>query len=96
MLQAKSNLHDIKASDCMTKNPKTIQEEAFVYEAFSIMKKNNITQLLVTKNKKYMGIIHLHDILKHNILGFLQFPSHGPGKPARLFQSTPLPRLLSE
>ena len=67
MLAKKSNLHDIKASDCMTKTPKTIKEDALLYEAFTIMKQNNITQLLVTKNKKYMGIIHLHDILKHNI-----------------------------
>ena len=53
--------------EIMTKNPKTIKKEALIYEAFSLMKKNNITQLLVLDKNQYIGIIHLHDILKHNI-----------------------------
>jgi arabinose-5-phosphate isomerase len=28
----------------------------------------NITQLLVLKNGKYLGVIHLHDILKEGII----------------------------
>ena len=51
----------------MTSNPKTIDVNDLAYDAFSIMKKHSITQLLVTSNTKYFGIIHLHDIIKHNI-----------------------------
>tara|TARA_B100000427_G_scaffold228417_1_gene191766 strand:- start:104 stop:1069 length:966 start_codon:yes stop_codon:yes gene_type:complete len=67
MLESNLHLEGITPLICMTKNPKMIQKDALIYEAFSIMKKNNITQLLVVEKKKYMGIIHLHDILKHNI-----------------------------
>ena len=67
MLEKKNDLRDISASLLMTKNPKKIQKKALLYEAFSIMKKNNITQLLVQDNELYVGVIHLHDILKCNI-----------------------------
>ena len=68
MLEKKINIQNVLAADLMTKTPKSIGKEVLAYEAFSIMKKYNITQLLVVHKKQYMGIIHLHDILKHNIL----------------------------
>ena len=67
MLEKKNDLRDISASFLMTKDPKKIQKKALLYEAFSIMKKHNITQLLVQDNELYVGVIHLHDILKCNI-----------------------------
>ena len=67
MLQDQDNIHNIFAKDLMTTLPKTIEKEDLAYEAFSILKKNNITQLLVTDESEYIGIIHLHDILKHNL-----------------------------
>ena len=68
MLEKKISIQNVLAADLMTKTPKSIDKEVLAYEAFSIMKKHNITQLLVVHKKEYMGIIHLHDILKHNIL----------------------------
>ena len=67
MLEKNINIKTISASLLMTKNPKTIQKRALLYEAFSLMKKYNITQLLVQDGEYYVGIIHLHDILKCNI-----------------------------
>ena len=67
MLENKKELRKLKAIDLMTSNPKTIDVNDLAYDAFSIMKKYSITQLLVTSNKQYFGIIHLHDIIKHNI-----------------------------
>jgi len=37
-------------------------------EALGIMKDNNITQLPVLDGQKYVGVVHLHDILKEGIL----------------------------
>ena len=37
------------------------------FSALSLMKENNITQLVVVKKGKYNGVIHLHDILKEKI-----------------------------
>jgi arabinose-5-phosphate isomerase len=39
-----------------------------VVDALGLMRKNNITQLLVMKKGKYLGVIHLHDILKEGII----------------------------
>ena len=67
MLEKKQELRTIRALDLMTSNPKKIDHSALAYDAFSMMKRHSITQLLVTSNNKYFGIIHLHDIVKHNI-----------------------------
>jgi arabinose-5-phosphate isomerase len=52
----------------MTKNPKTISLNAMVVDAFNILEDNAITQLVVEENGKYIGILHLHDILKEGII----------------------------
>jgi len=67
MLQKHTPLKAILAGDLMSNSPKIINKNDLAYEAFSIMKKHSITQLLISSDDKYVGIIHLHDILKHNI-----------------------------
>jgi arabinose-5-phosphate isomerase len=60
---------DILAKDVMSKNPKTIKEDAFAVEALEIMRNNHITQLLVTdNNNKYLGVVHLHDLIQEGII----------------------------
>jgi len=54
----------------MTSNPLTIESEELVVNALSLMRENNITQLPVTDNGNYIGVIHLHDILRKVILIF--------------------------
>jgi len=68
MLQRKINFHSATAKDIMTKSPKTISADALAVQAFNIMEKNNITQLIVMKDDKYAGIVHLHDILREGII----------------------------
>lgn len=68
MLEKYSSIENITAGDIMTKNPKTIEKNTRVVDALSIMRKNNITQLLVVNGIDYAGVIHLHDILKEGIL----------------------------
>lgn len=67
-LQGNKDISSTVAKDIMVKNPKTINENELAFTAFNMMKKNNINQLLVLKEKKYFGIIHLHDILKEEII----------------------------
>jgi arabinose-5-phosphate isomerase len=67
MLETRQDISNVLASDLMTLNPKTINKNELAYKAFSIMKKYSITQLLVFSEDEYCGIIHLHDIVKHNI-----------------------------
>jgi arabinose-5-phosphate isomerase len=68
MLEKNMDFIHLTAKDIMTKNPKTIEPEMMVVDALGLMRKNNITQLLVLKKGKYVGIIHLHDILKEGII----------------------------
>ena len=62
-----TDIEHVKASQIMTSNPKTIEEDALVVDALHKMRENSITQLPVVKDGKYLGIIHLHDILKEGI-----------------------------
>lgn len=68
MLEHRDTLAGITAKDIMSKNPKSIDINEKVSKALSILEDNSITQLLVTNNGKYEGIIHLHDILKEGVL----------------------------
>lgn len=55
-----------KVSKVMTKNPKTISQEALVVDAINVMNNTGrgITNLFVVKDKKPIGVIHIHDCLK--------------------------------
>jgi arabinose-5-phosphate isomerase len=68
MLEKTTDFLQLTAKDIMTRNPKTIEPEMLVVDALTLMRKNNITQLLVLKKGKYLGILHLHDILKEGII----------------------------
>jgi arabinose-5-phosphate isomerase len=68
MLNNNDSFTHLAAKDIMTKNPKTIQFNAMVVDAFNILEDNAITQLVVEDGEKYIGVIHLHDILKEGIL----------------------------
>lgn len=68
MLMKTSDLHGLTASDIMTANPKAIDPQALVVDALQLMRAHNITQLPVSAEGVYLGVIHLHDILKEGIL----------------------------
>ncbi len=68
MLGERDNFTGLTAKDIMTKNPKTIEINDMVVEALNTMENFSITQLVVTENQAYKGIIHLHDILKEGIV----------------------------
>jgi arabinose-5-phosphate isomerase len=69
--QKKINLHVMKVKEIMTKNPITIDKNALVAKALSLMNSKKITSLIVCdkKNKnKTIGLVHIHNILESNIL----------------------------
>ena len=68
MLLKHPDIEHVKASDIMTPNPKTIDEDDLVADALHKMRHNSITQLPVLKEGRYAGVIHLHDILKEGVL----------------------------
>ncbi len=68
MLQKNINIGDLKAADIMTQNPRSIQKDEYAVKALHIMQENNITQLPVMDEKKLVGFVHLHDLLKEGIV----------------------------
>lgn len=65
LLRQDLDLKTICASEIMTIGPKVILDNEMAIEAFTTMKKHNITQLPVVNQKnEYVGIIHIHDLLK--------------------------------
>jgi len=67
-LEKKVDIYNLKASDIMSSNPKTININLLAVDSLNIMKKNNISQLLVLDNsKKYVGVIHFLDLIKEGI-----------------------------
>ena len=68
MLLKHPDIEHVKAKEIMTPNPKTIDENDLVADALHKMRHNSITQLPVLKDGNYVGVIHLHDILKEGVL----------------------------
>ena len=67
-MQQKTKFDLLKAKDIMNKKPKNIESDTMAVEALDMMKSFNITQLVVTEKKKFVGFIHLHDLLREGII----------------------------
>ncbi len=68
MLSKTSQISQFTAKDIMGKTPKTIHKDAMAIEALETLENNSITQILVTDSKKnYVGVVHLHDLIKEGI-----------------------------
>lgn len=68
MLQREKPVQNLTAKDIMSSNPKLIEASEKAVNALEIMRNHNITSLLVTKDKHYFGVVHLHDILREGII----------------------------
>lgn len=69
MLEKYKDVNGLKAKDIMSASPKVISEEELAYDAFRLMEKNSITQLVVTgEGGTYKGMVHLHDILREGVV----------------------------
>ncbi len=68
MLEKNIDVKNISAKDIMAVNPKSISPNELAVDALDIMRKKNISQLLVIDEGKYAGIIHLHDLVREGII----------------------------
>lgn len=68
MLERTANTTSIRAIDIMTPNPRSVQPEEMAVNALSIMRHFNITQLPVCQGQDYVGMVHLHDLLREGII----------------------------
>ena len=68
MLSKTDTIKGLTARDIMSVRPKTIDFDSLAIDALNLMEKNKITQLLVTQDGKYAGIIHLHNLIQEGLL----------------------------
>ncbi len=68
MLEKDADINTIKAEAIMTKTPKTISESELAVNALDLLRRHEISQLAVTDNGKYAGIIHLHDLIREGLI----------------------------
>jgi arabinose-5-phosphate isomerase len=67
MMQTHKSYNQLQAKDIMSKNPKTISNEAMAIDALALMQQNNISQLICMNNKEFCGFVHIHDLLKEGL-----------------------------
>ena len=68
MLEKGTTFSNLSAKDIMSSNPKTIAVNGLAYDALQIMENNNISQIIVMDKDVYVGIVHIHELLKEGIL----------------------------
>lgn len=68
MLEKADNLSALTAADIGSFSPKIISPNALAVEAFEIFKAQDITHLLVVEDGIYLGVLHLHDLVREGIL----------------------------
>jgi len=68
MLNNTNDFSSLRAKDIMGISPKIIHPDEFAVNALVKMQDMNITQLVVTEDKKVLGFVHLHDLLKEGLI----------------------------
>ena len=68
MLSRYEEIKGLKARDIMSTSPKTIDAAVLAVDALDFMQNHKITQLLVTRQGQYVGVIHLHNLIQEGII----------------------------
>lgn len=68
MLERNEDFTHLKAKDIMSKNPKWIAPDEMAVDAVKVMKKHDISGIIVIDENKYLGIIHFQDLLKEGLI----------------------------
>ena len=56
------------ARDLMSTDPKTLEGQRLAVYAFQVMERHAISQIIVTQEGAYAGMVHLHDLIKEGII----------------------------
>ncbi len=68
MLERSNDISKITASDILSPHPKMIEPALLAVEALDILRKNDISQLIVAENGTYLGVLHIHDLVREGIV----------------------------
>ena len=68
MLEKNDHIQHITANDILTPKPTTVAPSILAVEALEVMRNHDISQLLVTENGHYLGVLHIHDLVREGIV----------------------------
>ena len=68
MLEQHKDTSNLTAGDIMSSAPKTTPADTLAVKALNIMRTNSISQLIITEDGVYKGIVHLHDLIREGII----------------------------
>jgi arabinose-5-phosphate isomerase len=68
MLQQYTDVDHLRAKDICSPAAKSIEEDELAVAALDQLKEYDISQLLVTKDGAYAGILHLHDLVREGLI----------------------------
>ena len=68
MLRNNDSFIHLTASDIMSKDPKTVEQDMMAVEALDVLEKNKISQLIAVEDGKYAGIVHIHNLIREGII----------------------------
>jgi len=66
--RSQDHLGAMPASDIMTPSPIAVPPDMLAAEAFELMRLRSITQLIVAENEHYLGMVHLHDLIREGLI----------------------------
>jgi arabinose-5-phosphate isomerase len=64
----KVDIQQVKISEVMSAQPKTISRDMLAAEALHFLETHQITSLIVTENLKPVGVLHIHDVLRAGVV----------------------------
>jgi len=68
MLEKGNSIDTHKARDIMSPNPKSIDANSLAVDALQMMRTNSISQLMVVSQDAYVGVIHIHDLIREGLI----------------------------
>ena len=68
MLENNDSFQNLTAAQIMGKSPITVEANTMATEVAALMQEKKITQILVTQQSIYFGVVHLHDLYREGIL----------------------------
>jgi arabinose-5-phosphate isomerase len=68
MLERTTDLGAVTAKDILFPAPKTIGPDTLAVEALDLLRTHDISQLIVVDAGKYVGVLHIHDLVREGIV----------------------------
>lgn len=68
MIQRGGDFSHLRARDILSPSPKNIGPDALAVDALTLMRQHSISQLVVVDAGQYLGMVHLHDLVREGIV----------------------------